>query len=238
MKAHESDTKAIPGSCGGWRPRSAAGERRDRKPAWRGLGWLEIKPRSTRFGSWCPIAFTTGASVASTGCNNVLASALRLSRRALRKRRRRSSTRCSPNSAPPTRITIRRKIQPTTSLRIFSSSRLEHRGLERVFPLNEVSYPGIGVFTEADDQGRTFVTGVIEGAPLMPPGFCLATKSCPRTLARFFQSAPSAARLDHPSRSKSAAPPAPRRSQSPCRLPICIQARCSCAASKRARVSS
>jgi carboxyl-terminal processing protease len=42
---------------------------------------------------------------------------------------------------------------------------LEHRGLDRIFPRGEVSYPGIGVFTEADDQGRTFVTGVIEGAP-------------------------------------------------------------------------
>jgi carboxyl-terminal processing protease len=42
---------------------------------------------------------------------------------------------------------------------------LEHRGLERLFPRGDVSYPGIGVFTEADDQGRTFVTGVIDGAP-------------------------------------------------------------------------
>ena len=42
---------------------------------------------------------------------------------------------------------------------------LEHRGLERVFPRGEVSYPGIGVFTDADSQGRIFVTGVIEGAP-------------------------------------------------------------------------
>jgi carboxyl-terminal processing protease len=42
---------------------------------------------------------------------------------------------------------------------------LEHRGLERIFPKGEVSYPGIGVFTEADNRGRTFVTGVIEGAP-------------------------------------------------------------------------
>src|SRR6202142_1667958 len=42
---------------------------------------------------------------------------------------------------------------------------LEHRGLEQLFPRGEVSYPGIGVFTEADNQGRTFVTGVIEGAP-------------------------------------------------------------------------
>ncbi len=42
---------------------------------------------------------------------------------------------------------------------------LEHRGLDRVFPREDVSYPGIGVFTEGDDQSRTFVTGVIEGAP-------------------------------------------------------------------------
>jgi carboxyl-terminal processing protease len=42
---------------------------------------------------------------------------------------------------------------------------LEHRGLDRIFPNGNVSYPGIGVFTEADDLGRTFITGVIEGAP-------------------------------------------------------------------------
>jgi carboxyl-terminal processing protease len=42
---------------------------------------------------------------------------------------------------------------------------LEHRGLNRVFPKGEVTYPGIGAFTEADAQGRAFVAGVIEGAP-------------------------------------------------------------------------
>jgi len=47
---------------------------------------------------------------------------------------------------------------------------LEHRGLERVFSKGDVSYPGIGVFTEVDDQGRTFVTGVIEGAPAHAAG--------------------------------------------------------------------
>ena len=61
---------------------------------------------------------------------------------------------------------------------------LAHRGLERVFPQGEVSYPGIGVFTEADDQGRTFVTGVIEGAPAHSAGILPATKSCRRTIAR------------------------------------------------------
>ena len=52
---------------------------------------------------------------------------------------------------------------------IFSYA-LRHRGLERVFPTGEVSYPGIGVFTQVDDQGRTFVTGVIEGAPAHQAG--------------------------------------------------------------------
>jgi carboxyl-terminal processing protease len=47
---------------------------------------------------------------------------------------------------------------------------LEHRGLERVFPRGEVSYPGIGVFTDADGRGRTFVTDVIEGAPAHAAG--------------------------------------------------------------------
>jgi carboxyl-terminal processing protease len=42
---------------------------------------------------------------------------------------------------------------------------LRHRGLERVFPSGEVTYPGIGVFTHVDDRGRTFITGVVEGSP-------------------------------------------------------------------------
>jgi carboxyl-terminal processing protease len=50
---------------------------------------------------------------------------------------------------------------------------LEHRGLERVFTRGEVSYPGIGVFTEADGQGRTFVTGAIEVAPAHAAGVLL-----------------------------------------------------------------
>jgi carboxyl-terminal processing protease len=50
---------------------------------------------------------------------------------------------------------------------------LEHRGLERMFPRGDVSYPGIGVFTEVDDQGRTFVTGAIEGAPAHQAGLLL-----------------------------------------------------------------
>jgi carboxyl-terminal processing protease len=47
---------------------------------------------------------------------------------------------------------------------------LEHHGLRRLFPNSEVTYPGIGAFTEADSRGGAFVTGVIEGAPAHAAG--------------------------------------------------------------------
>ncbi|HTR14407.1 MAG TPA: resuscitation-promoting factor Rpf1 domain-containing protein [Roseiarcus sp.] len=50
---------------------------------------------------------------------------------------------------------------------------LEHRGLQGIFPSGEVSYPGIGVFTHSDPDGRTFITGVIEGAPAEKAGVLL-----------------------------------------------------------------
>jgi carboxyl-terminal processing protease len=52
---------------------------------------------------------------------------------------------------------------------IFAAA-LEHRGLDRIFPKGDVSYPGIGVFSEPDSQGRIFVTGAIEGAPAHEAG--------------------------------------------------------------------
>jgi C-terminal processing protease CtpA/Prc len=55
---------------------------------------------------------------------------------------------------------------------IFSYA-LRRRGLERVFPTGEVTYPGIGAFTQADDQGRTFITGVVEGAPAHQAGLLI-----------------------------------------------------------------
>jgi carboxyl-terminal processing protease len=55
---------------------------------------------------------------------------------------------------------------------IFSYA-LHRRGLERVFPTGEVTYPGIGAFTQTDDQGRTFVTGVVEGAPAHQAGLLI-----------------------------------------------------------------
>ena len=40
---------------------------------------------------------------------------------------------------------------------------LRRRGLERVFPSGRISYPGIGVLSRLDMQGRSMITGVIEG---------------------------------------------------------------------------
>jgi len=42
---------------------------------------------------------------------------------------------------------------------------LRRRGLDRIFPSGEITYPGIGAFTHADDQGRTFINGVVEDTP-------------------------------------------------------------------------
>ena len=50
---------------------------------------------------------------------------------------------------------------------------LMHRGLERIFPKGEVSYPGVGVFTHSDPDGGAFVMGVIEGAPAEKAGVLL-----------------------------------------------------------------
>jgi carboxyl-terminal processing protease len=55
---------------------------------------------------------------------------------------------------------------------IFSGA-LERRGLDRVFPGGEVTYPGIAAFTEVDDQDRAFVAGVIEGGPAHESGLLL-----------------------------------------------------------------
>ncbi len=42
--------------------------------------------------------------------------------------------------------------------------------LRRFFPDEEISYPGIGVFTRRDTPGRTFVVGVIDGQPAARAG--------------------------------------------------------------------
>jgi carboxyl-terminal processing protease len=47
---------------------------------------------------------------------------------------------------------------------------LRRRGLERAFPSGRISYPGIGVLSRLDMQGRTMVTGVIEGTPAQQAG--------------------------------------------------------------------
>ena len=52
---------------------------------------------------------------------------------------------------------------------IFAGS-LRRRGLERVFPSGRISYPGIGVLSRLDMQGRSLITGVIEGTPAQQAG--------------------------------------------------------------------
>jgi carboxyl-terminal processing protease len=50
---------------------------------------------------------------------------------------------------------------------------LRRRGLQRIFPSGEVTYPGIGLFTNTDDRGRTVVTGVVEDTPAHQAGLLL-----------------------------------------------------------------
>jgi carboxyl-terminal processing protease len=47
---------------------------------------------------------------------------------------------------------------------------LWRRGLERAFPGGRISYPGIGVLSRVDMQGRSVITGVIEGTPAQQAG--------------------------------------------------------------------
>jgi carboxyl-terminal processing protease len=47
---------------------------------------------------------------------------------------------------------------------------LRRRGLERAFPSGRISYPGIGVLSRLDMQGRSMITGVIEGTPAQQAG--------------------------------------------------------------------
>jgi carboxyl-terminal processing protease len=47
---------------------------------------------------------------------------------------------------------------------------LRRRGLERAFPGGRISYPGIGILSRTDPQGRSVITGVIEGTPARQAG--------------------------------------------------------------------
>jgi len=55
---------------------------------------------------------------------------------------------------------------------IFSGA-LRRRGLDRIFPSGEVTYSGIGAFTNSDDRRRTIVTGVVEDTPAHHAGLLL-----------------------------------------------------------------
>ena len=47
---------------------------------------------------------------------------------------------------------------------------LHRRGLDRAFPAGRISYPGIGILSRTGHQGRSVVTGVIEGTPAQKAG--------------------------------------------------------------------
>jgi carboxyl-terminal processing protease len=47
---------------------------------------------------------------------------------------------------------------------------LRRRGLERAFPGGRISYPGIGILSRVDMQGRSAIAGVIEGTPARQAG--------------------------------------------------------------------
>ena len=121
----------------------------------------------------------------------------------------------------------------STSLPIFSRARSSIAGLERVFPNGDVPYPGIGMFTEADDHGPHLRHRGDRGrAGACRPAFSLGDEILVRRRPRrSVQSARSAARSDHPSRCRSAAPPAVRRrvAVSPADF---TRTRCSCAGLK------
>jgi carboxyl-terminal processing protease len=50
---------------------------------------------------------------------------------------------------------------------------LRRRSLDRIFPSGEVSYSGIGAFTNEDEQRRTVVTGVVEDTPAHQAGLLI-----------------------------------------------------------------
>jgi carboxyl-terminal processing protease len=47
---------------------------------------------------------------------------------------------------------------------------LRRHGLERAFPDGRISYPGIGILSRTGTQGRTFVSGVVDGTPAKQAG--------------------------------------------------------------------
>jgi carboxyl-terminal processing protease len=47
---------------------------------------------------------------------------------------------------------------------------LRRRGLDRAFPDGKITYPGIGILARADEEGRVFISGVIDGAPAQQAG--------------------------------------------------------------------
>jgi carboxyl-terminal processing protease len=50
---------------------------------------------------------------------------------------------------------------------------LRRRGLQRIFPEGHISYPGIGILSRTNAEGRSIVTGVIDATPAMQTGLAI-----------------------------------------------------------------
>ena len=72
---------------------------------------------------------------------------------------------------------------------------LRRRGLERAFPGGRISYPGVGVLSRVDMQGRRVIAGVIQGSRPNKPACSLAMRSSSLMVHRFSRCSHSVARL-------------------------------------------
>ena len=167
---NESDAQGCSGSCGGGCA-SAPGRRALRPRASPTTSPAGPNRRtSTRSGNWCATASTIRACTASTGRRCARATVPRRHPRAPgRKRRSSINAMLAELGASHTHYYTPEDPAYYQLADIFVGA-LERRGLERVFPKGEVTYPGIGAFTRPTSQGRTFITGVIEGAPAHQAG--------------------------------------------------------------------
>jgi hypothetical protein len=64
-------------------------------------------------------------------------------------------------------------VMPVDQLADIFIDSLRRRGLDRIFPSGEVSYAGIGAFTNEDEQRRTVITGVVEDTPAHQAGLLI-----------------------------------------------------------------
>lgn len=62
---------------------------------------------------------------------------------------------------------------------------LRRRGLQRIFPDGHISYPGIGILSRMNTEGKGVVIGVIDGTPAKQAGFAVGDEIITADGARF-----------------------------------------------------